>query len=144
METCKRLRLRIFCLLLCPLIGGMVGCGSSDYGSVTGTVRAEGKPLANAMVTFTPEPAGRPSSGLTNENGVYSLIYTQDQNGALIGQHTVRVSTAVAQGDYGKMSKEKLPAKYNIASEIKKEVKAGSNVIDIEVDFKGKVIQPGY
>ncbi len=144
MEICQRLRFKIVCLLLCPLIVSMVGCGASDYGSVTGTVLAEGKPLANAMVTFTPEPAGRPSSGVTDENGVYNLIYTQDQKGALIGQHTVRVSTAVAEGDYGKMSKEKLPAKYNIASEIKKEVKAGRNVIDIEVDFQGKVIQPGY
>jgi hypothetical protein len=41
------------------------------------------------------------------------------------------------------MSKEKLPAKFNIASEIKKEVKAGKNVIDIEVDFQAKVMQPG-
>lgn len=144
METSTRLRLQMVFLLLCPIICSSMGCGSNDYGSVTGTVRAEGKPLANAMVSFTPEPSGRPSSGLTDENGVYKLIYSRDQKGALIGQHIVRVSTAVAQGDEGKMSKEKLPAKYNIASEIKKEVKAGKNVIDIEVDFQGKVIQPGY
>lgn len=144
METSTRLRYRMVYLLLCPIICLSMGCGSSEYGLVTGTVRAEGKPVANAMVTFTPEPSGRPSSALTDENGVYSLIYTQDQKGALIGQHIVRVSTAVAQGDYGKMSKEKIPAKYNVASQIKKEVKAGKNVIDIEVDFQGKVIQPGY
>lgn len=121
-----------------------VGCGSSDYGYVSGTVTAEGKPLPNAMITFTPEPSGRPSSGLTDANGVYHLIYTKDQKGALIGQHTVRISTAVAEGDYGKSARETIPAKFNIASELKREVKPGRNTIDIEVDYKGKVVQPGY
>jgi hypothetical protein len=144
MELFHRLQVRIFSWTLCSMLGLLAGCGSSDFGTVTGTVLAEGKPLPNAMVTFTPDPAGRPSSGVTDANGVYRLIYTKDQKGALIGPHTVRVSTAVAEGDYGKMSREKLPAKYNIASEIKKEVQPGRNVIDIEVDFKGKVIQPGY
>lgn len=125
-------------LMLCA------GCGSSDYGYVSGTVTVEGKPLPNAMVTFTPEPSGRPSSGLTDDNGVYNLIYTKDQKGALIGQHIVRISTAVAAGDYGKTTRETIPAKYNIASELKREVKPGRNTIDIEVDYKGKVVQPGY
>ncbi len=93
---------------------------------------------------FYPIHEGRPSSGKTNHNGEYILLYTADQQGAEIGEHQVRITTATDGGDYGKASKETLPAKYNVATELKKEVKAGKNVIDFELDFKGKIIKTAY
>ena len=38
--------------------------------------------------------------------------------------------------------KEKVPAKYNAKSELSREVKAGKNQIDFELDAKGEVVQP--
>lgn len=113
-------------------------------GTVTGTVKADGKPLANATVTFYPQPTGRPSSGKTDENGQYKLIYSADENGAIVGEHQVRISTADDGGDYGKSKPETLPSKYNIATELKKEVKPGKNVIDFDLDYKGKIIKTAY
>jgi len=46
------------------------GCGSGGpkIVPVAGTLTHKGKPVANAIVHFTPEH-GRPSSGLTDEEG---------------------------------------------------------------------------
>jgi hypothetical protein len=138
---------KLLCTPLLFAVAAFAGCGSGKLGTVTGTVTADGKPLANAMVTFSPEPAGRASSGLTNESGEYRLSYTRDEAGAVIGPHTVRISTAVStddEGDYGKTPRETLPAKYNVGSELKRDVKAGKNVFDFELDYEGRIIQPGY
>lgn len=121
------------------------GCSSGDIGTVTGTVTADGKPLPDAMVTFFPRPDGRASSGLTDDEGAYELIYTRDKKGAEIGEHMVQITTAVEGGDYGDtIAPETLPAKYNVASELKREVKPGRNVIDFELDYEGNIIQSAY
>ncbi len=65
-------------------LGGLLlaGCGpSSDVpklAPVHGVVTMDGKPLANATVRFIPE-SGRPSVGVTDEQGRYELNYTDEQ-----------------------------------------------------------------
>src|SRR4051794_32838103 len=66
------------------LIGfSILGCGTADTSEetppdytnvvpVTGTVKANGKPLATAVVTFLP-PKWSASNGETDEKGAYSL-----------------------------------------------------------------------
>ena len=134
---------RVMFALCLPMVV-CVGCGSGNMGSVTGTVTADGKPLAGAVVTFSPQPEGRPSSGRTDDNGKYELIYSRSEKGAVIGEHIVRITTADEGGDYGKPIPETLPAKYNVRSELKEQVAAGKNVIDFQLDYEGKVVQPGY
>jgi hypothetical protein len=71
------------------------GCGPSgpELAAVTGTVTRNGEPLPEMNVEFRPE-SGRPSTGRTNEQGVYVLQYTSEQAGAIPGQHTVRISSS--------------------------------------------------
>ncbi|WP_241676355.1 carboxypeptidase-like regulatory domain-containing protein [Bremerella volcania] len=110
---------------------GLVGCGSgSGVAPVSGTVTLDGEPLANALVSFYPQEEGkRFSTGTTDASGHYELVYTNDQQGAAIGRHTVKITTATVQGEGGpaKPPKEKLPAKYNDQSELVVEVASGSN-----------------
>ena len=85
------------CLLLLALaVGSIPGCSSrSDIpalGEVTGTVTLDGAPLEGATVTFAP-PKGRPSTGMTNQQGQFMLDYAAGYQGAMIGNHTVRIST---------------------------------------------------
>lgn len=121
------------------------GCASGDIGTVTGTVTAGGEPLAGAMVKFFPRPEGRMSSAMTDEDGNYELIYSRDQKGAKVGEHMVQITTAVETGDYsGTIAKEKLPAKYNLSSELKENVKPGHNEINFDLDFEGEIIQSAY
>lgn len=117
-----------------------VGCGGApddrpELATVYGVVKSEGKPLANATVKFSPDGGNRPSTGLTNESGEYSLAYTADVDGAEIAMHVVTVVANTPDGDYegdAPPPAPKLPATASDGS-ITREVKAGSNTIDIEL-----------
>jgi hypothetical protein len=130
------------------LLGGLClgpGCTSGDMGTVTGTVQADGKPVPKALVTFFPQPEGRASSGMTDENGHYELVYSRSENGAEVGEHIVRITTAVEGGDYGDtMAKETIPAKYNVNSELVEQVSPGRNDINFDLVLDGRIVQPGY
>jgi len=57
---------------------------------VAGTVTHNGKPVPSLTIHFIPE-TGRPSWGLTDENGRFTLEYDDRVKGALVGPHTVWV-----------------------------------------------------
>lgn len=113
------------------------GCGGSSHlGPVMGTVSLDGKPLANAIVSFQPS-SGRRSEAITDSSGQYQLSYTADEQGALIGSHTVIISTA--KQDWSEEQKvfitmpEQVPAKFNAKSELTAEVQPGSNTLNFEL-----------
>ncbi len=120
---------------------GLVGCGGgADVAPVSGTVTLDGEPLANALVSFYPEEEGkRFSTGTTDASGHYELVYTNDQKGAAIGKHVVKITTATVQGEGGpaRPPKEKLPAKYNDDSTLTVDVTSGSNT-GVDFDLQAK------
>jgi hypothetical protein len=96
----RRLRL-LAVVALGAMLGAVVGCGSgSKYVPVSGVVRLNGKPYPNAAVMFQPvggkdDPnPGRGSSGLTDENGRFVLKTPEGVNGAVVGTHQVKITTA--------------------------------------------------
>ena len=121
----------------------VTGCGSSDgpkLGSVTGSVTLNGLPLSNATVEFIPSGGGRNSIATTDASGAYSLMYTSDAEGAIVGPHTVRITSAVEGvsdegGDEGGIEAraESVPRKYNDDSTLQVEVKSGSNTHDFDL-----------
>src|SRR4051812_47799958 len=66
-------------LLLVGILAGSLtfaGCGSSgpELGNVHGTIKMDGQPLKLADVMFRRKDfTGRPSTGMTDENGYYTL-----------------------------------------------------------------------
>ena len=76
----------------------ILGCNqtvSTDYhkldlGTVSGTVKLEGEPLANHHIIFQSEK-GTFSYGKTNKNGEYSLMFNSQQAGVTKGLKTVRI-----------------------------------------------------
>jgi hypothetical protein len=121
------------------------GCGGSsgpELAAVTGVVKLDGAPLADARVEFIPKD-GRPAVALTDASGAYELTYNADRNGATPGEYTVRVST-YRRGDESGTGKtpERVPTKYNTKSELKKTVEPGKNEINIDLESSGKVVQP--
>ena len=147
MKTLQRLLSVAGCLTLTI---SLTGCGGQiadlpELGTVMGTITLDGKPLANASVSFTPM-SGRHSGGTTDDQGYYSLQYTADESGAKIGLHTVRIEI-IREGDYLDDPDNKsaaatdaaanLPAVYNIKSELSAEVKSGSNTFDFNLTSDG-------
>jgi hypothetical protein len=113
-------------------IGGCSHGDGPELGSVRGTVSLDGQPVAGARVTFW-LGKGRPSIGFTDEAGRYQLRYTVNQDGALIGEHRVYISTAIAQDEEDTAPAERIPDRFNGKSTLVREVKPGSNIIDFDI-----------
>jgi hypothetical protein len=155
--------IRTFAVLGAVLSLACLGCsdGGPELGSVEGTVTMDGKPLPNALVTFSPVGEGSASTGVTDGDGHYELLYT-DRRGALLGKHKVAVTTIKqapvaaaaapsmssdspeyqkqASGgtpaDYAAAAKENvepIPARYNSQTQLEEVVESGENTIDIKL-----------
>ena len=135
-------------LLVCLL---SAGCDTGPgLAPVEGTVTLDGTPLAGAEVEFQPTaPDTRPSVGVTDASGHYELRYTMNEKGALLGEHIVRIRMGedadpddVGGGAAPKTdeaaddeeSGQRIPARYNVDSELKETVKSGSNTIDFALE----------
>ena len=132
------------------LVGALlvvVGCESrSDLAQVSGAVRLDGQPLAEALVTFTPQGgAGVVSMGKTDGGGNYSLMATRSANGASLGANRVVITThdiLDLGGGKRQAVPEKVPTRYNTLSELRVTVQPGSNTFDFDLSTAGgKVVQ---
>ena len=125
----------------------LIGCGEKppEFGQVTGSLTAKGKPLKDMIVTFMPDPAeGNElpynASGQTDETGAYQLRYSLkglEGEGAALGWNRVLITDtrfgSVPQGqpppprlfspDYSRIT----------TTPLKFEVKPGPQTIDIEL-----------
>ena len=103
---------------------------------VEGTVTLDGEPLPIAVLEFQPQ-RGSPSYGETDKSGRYHLLYSPVRDGALLGKHTVRITTEgeIVDPDSRetRVVSERVPAKYNVESTLTREVVDDDNVIDFEL-----------
>lgn len=80
-----------------------------------------------------------------DESGKYTLVYSSNHAGAETGEYAVSISTfKPADTDSEPPTAavpEKVPARYNLQTELKVRVEAGKNVIDFKLE-DGPVIQP--
>ncbi|MCS7238090.1 MAG: carboxypeptidase-like regulatory domain-containing protein [Thermoguttaceae bacterium] len=116
---------------------GPAGCkrGDPNFATVYGEIRLDGQPLAGALVEFDPEN-GSPSYGITDPYGRYTLRFNHQQAGALIGRHTVRITTRRTTVDNNGRTiilPEKIPPQYNWRSTLSAEVRPGSNRYDFDL-----------
>jgi hypothetical protein len=67
------------------------GCsaGGPTIVPVSGILTYKGKPVTNAIVFFEPENGQRPSTGDTDEEGRFTLVYDAQHDGAVLGKHRV-------------------------------------------------------
>ena len=117
---------------------GLVGCsGADNVARVTGQVTLDGEALSGARVLFIPLSSGGESSAMTDQDGNYTVQYTREVQGAEIGEHRVRITTA-SRGDPDSTPPEPkraelLPPKYHSKSELTAKVVSGSNTINFDL-----------
>ena len=139
----SRLRIVLLGAIAALSTGGCGGQGPKLY-SVSGTLTHNGKPLPNMGVTFLPVDGARPSLGMTDANGRFTLQYTADRQGARGGEHVVAVSYLPLAPDelaaYGAGKRDFLPAdikavleKYGNQDTSPCRVTITSNVANLEV-----------
>ena len=134
---------------LALLLGLTAGCAPSTYSlaTVSGVVTLDGVPLANAVVNFQPmatgesTDAGPGSTGRCDANGRYVLVTIDDQPGAVVGKHRVRIysyspeSPMVSDTDDGSQPQERVPDVYNYRSQLTFVVEAaGTEDADFALD----------
>lgn len=145
----KRVLLTMFALVMLCLC--QMGCGPGgdqpELGTVTGTVTLDGEPLPGVAVVFQPD-SGRPARGKTDANGKYELIYIRQTKGTKIGANRVEIAPSeegeVEEEETGdeenpdaakpKSGKRVVPARYNVNSELKVDVKPGANTFDFPLE----------
>lgn len=111
------------------------GCGGSDLPelcTVVGKVTKDGQPVVGASVTFAPVDSGRPSSGRTDAEGNYKLMYNVDTEGAVVGKHKVTVISSTSEEDYEEASLADNQQE-TIDYQVEIEVQPGSNTMDIPI-----------
>ncbi len=126
-----------FCLL-CISTSVLSGCGGTEgLGRVSGKVTLDGKPLADASIEFVPVGGtGLTSYGRTDANGEYYMMATRTEKGAAIGKNSVRITTYEVL-DMKNVLPERVPTKYNSATELEREVQSGSNTLDFDLSSEG-------
>jgi len=125
----------------------VAGCGPTDEGdgvvreAVSGTVTLGGKPLSGASIHFIPTNPNAPgeSSGEIDD-GKFAI---PKERGPAAGTYTVKISTRQnvevdpnqPPGPPPKAKPETIPKKYNAASTLNAEIKAGEpNELTFELD----------
>jgi len=124
-------------LLVIAAIAMIAGCGGSydgpPLGTVSGKVTIDGKPATDAIVTFKPLDGGRSSSGTTDKEGNYQLVFTTTRLGAQVGKHEVTLSGDQVLGESPNMMNPKTSVPPEITEMTREvEVESGSNTIDLE------------
>jgi hypothetical protein len=123
-------------LSLLVLLAALTGCSKSgpQVAPVHGHVTLDGKPLNMADVMFQPDGAQRASIARTDADGHYDLVYKRGQPGALVGTHTVRISVS----NENVRKPPIIAAKFDVQSELRREVKSGDNEFDFDVTTEKK------
>lgn len=65
------------------------GCGGPKFLKVTGRVTHKGQPVPNTQLRFMPDNGERPSTGLTGDDGTFTLRYSRNQGGVPPGSYIV-------------------------------------------------------
>jgi len=124
-------------LAIVGLSAALTGCGGGpgvEIAPVSGRVTLDGRPVKGAYVEFIPKKGGRPSGGITDEEGRYTLQYSLDDVGAVLGPARVLVTTGDPENP--KERPELIPARYNKQTILEVEVTADQHEHNFELTKK--------
>ncbi len=133
------------------LFGCMIGCGSSDWGYVTGVVTLEGQPVGPGTLIFDPagpDRRGEPSStGHVNAQGEYTLMSAgkkKGKKGAPVGDYRVTIMGGDSSSFAEEMTTQEeatslIPARYQSPEAgLTANVVAGNQTINFELQKQNK------
>jgi len=119
------------------------GCQPSVGATATGIISFNGKPApAGVMVTFQPQvPGSSASIGITDTTGRYDLRFNARIRGVMPGESVVSLAIVNEPDAEGRVAVPdalkgiRIPPAYGQRSELRRTVKPGANVIDIELEL---------
>jgi hypothetical protein len=125
----------------------LAGCRSeAPRGEVEGTVRCDGRPLVNVLVTFLPDAdsgaSGGRSSAVTDAQGRYQLRGEDGRRGTVAGWYRVIVEDMAVyaaprdrEGSLLRRPPARFPPRYGdpLQTPLRKEVQGESQTIDLNL-----------
>jgi hypothetical protein len=131
---------------LAALVLSAAGCGGGPRGEVAGVVRIDGRPLADALVTFLPDPdeghKGPRASGRTDAEGKFHLKSEDGRDSVLAGSYRVMVEDLAVydaprspDGTLLSPPARRFPDAYTdaIRTPLRRKVQAGSQTEEIDL-----------
>jgi hypothetical protein len=113
----------------------MLGCGPSgpQVVPIQGVATHNGEPVPNIRIYFIPTD-GRPSWGITDEGGRFTLDYDPEHKGAKVGTHKVEVIDEGSNIDpTAAMSGAPRPKRSSAIGEIVSKYGRGKSTLEVEV-----------
>lgn len=120
---------------LLALIALLAGCsgGGPQVVPIEGTVTHKGQPVPNVRVYFAPT-GGRPSWGISDDQGRFVLDYDDQHDGALVGSHSVFIIDEGANVDPTiAMSGGPLPKRNPATRELAEKYSQKNSTLKVEV-----------
>ncbi len=138
------------------ILTGLAGCGSGDPNDsaplvpVTGTITRNGKPMADARVTFLPDKGNKyntPGVDTTGPEGNYKLKFNSG-SGVSVGKYKVSVEPSLAPPGADKMPDafKNDPLMWQMAHEAKnpgKKARGGTSEAGSKSEFEADVSDKG-
>jgi len=120
-----------------------MGCGGGKYevAPVSGICSCNGEPITAGLVVFEPIPAagadlkesGRAAAGVLNEDGSFVLSTYGQDDGAIIGEHRVRVFAPALEDDDAPLTDAN---RYACGNEpLEQTVTLGKNFIELDLKY---------
>jgi hypothetical protein len=115
------------------------GCGEPKFVKVTGRVTYKGQPVPSTQLRFLPDNGERPSTGLTGDDGNFSLKYSRHQTGAPPGGYTVFLTYIPSNEEENHTAPPKASAE--LKAVIAKYGDAKTSPLHYEITKDGQVIE---
>jgi hypothetical protein len=126
--------------LLLIFIATFMGCSGGTGVSISGKVTLDGEPLDDATISFVPISSGQQDAGwATVEDGRFT-VPTSSELGT--GQFRIEIRALRSAGQANSNdptlveAKEIIPIRYNLKSELTREIKIGQNQVDFDLTSK--------
>ncbi len=117
----------------------LAGCGGGSMAEVSGTVTLDGKPIELGAIQFFPADGKSVTTGGAIKDGRYSVqVPIGIKKVSLMATKVVGKAKLYATADSPEVprTQEMLPAKYNEHTELRLDVKPGTNRKDFELQSK--------
>ena len=115
----------------------VIGCGSKDQATVSGSVKLNGEPLNSGTITFVPVDGATASAAGLIEGGTYTVEMPPGEKRVQISAMKVIGRRQVYEGDPNSPVvddvQEMIPPQYNAASTLTVSAKAGSQTQDYDL-----------
>lgn len=127
------------------LAAGLIGCGRASYmkevAPVAGTIQLDGEPVTEGYVLFTPDvqsgsdplSSGKSATGNIDREGKFQLSTYGDNDGALIGPHTVTFFRPDPEDDDMFVKNRYIPGGKSVRIEVEPEM----NQLEIHLHKRG-------